>query len=77
MSAVSTGCGVPPRAAAPRGETSAASPERPEVGEEVVGEQDRLRPLEVRISGQDQVPVRLANLNERTHRLEQTFPYML
>src|SRR5215208_4339695 len=41
----------------------------------MVGQQDRLRPLEVCVAGQDEVPMRLSNLDYRAHRLEQAVPY--
>ena len=72
------GCGVPPRAAAPRGErleASLAASNRREVGEQVVGEQDRLRPLQVRVAGQDYFPVCLRHLDERPHRREHAPAY--
>src|SRR3990170_1670323 len=51
------------------------APERPEMGEQVVGEQYRLRPLEVRVAGQYEIPMRPGDLDERAHRLQQTVPY--
>jgi hypothetical protein len=33
------------------------------MGEQVVGKQDRLRPLQVRVAGQDQIPVGLRHLD--------------
>jgi hypothetical protein len=45
--------------------------------QQVVGEQNRLRPLEVRISGQYRVFVPLRDLDERAHRRQQGSPYAL
>ena len=50
---------------------SEVTPESLEVCQQVVREQDRLRPLQVGIAGQDYVPVRLRHLDERPHRLPQ------
>jgi hypothetical protein len=50
--------------------------ERPEVGEQVVGEQHRLGPLEVRVAGEDQGPLPLGHLEEREHRGEHCGAYL-
>src|SRR5215210_4447659 len=47
------------------------------MGEEVMGEQDRLRLLEVRVTGQDEISVRASGLHKRAHRIEHPVLYAL
>ena len=83
----STGCGVPPSAAAPSGETAAASRatssrrrSRRNASKwaiKMVRQQDRLRPLQMRVARQDEVRVLLGQIYERPHSVEQTALYLL
>src|ERR687894_2477665 len=56
-------------------QTSQIPRERPEMSEEVVGEQDRLCPLQMRVAREDHAIVRLRDLDQGAHGFEESAPY--